>query len=180
MSTDELAHWGEFIEGISAALTFLAVFIGGVFGLSKYRKQVKISAAEMLLKLEIEFKHIAPICLQIELDQLYKAKLEPLLTKLNSHTDLTDDEAQNAVELDRCLRFFFLLAIFQSLSVEQKAVIRAYYFYLNLLRHKDDRHQLSKYIKNGYPRLSRWLTMNTPAMEEYGNTGRWKPVNSFC
>ena len=120
MSTDELAHWGEFIEGISAALTFLAVFIGGVFGLSKYRKQVKISAAEMLLKLEIEFKHIAPMCLQIELDQLYKTKLEPLLTKLNSHSDLTDDEAQNAVELDRCLRFFFLLAIFQSLSCRAK------------------------------------------------------------
>ena len=28
MSTDELAHWGEFVEGVSGPLTILAAAIG--------------------------------------------------------------------------------------------------------------------------------------------------------
>jgi hypothetical protein len=56
MSTDELAHWGEFVEGVSGALTILAAAIGGFFGLRRYRKQVKLRGAELLLKLEIEFR----------------------------------------------------------------------------------------------------------------------------
>src|SRR6476660_7488281 len=91
---------------------------------------------------------------------------------------LTDDEATKILELDRCLRFFFICTVLQSLEIEQKAVIRAYYFYLNVLRHTTERHELSVYLKSSYPRLSKWLTINTPALDEYGRTGVWRPVDS--
>jgi hypothetical protein len=178
MCAEEFGHWGDAVAGLSALLTFLAILIGGIVGLKRYRRQIKLRAAEMMLKMESEFRHVAPVCLQIELPNFYESKWDPLLKKLNTNGHLTDDEATKVLELDRCLRFFFICTVLQSLEIEQKAVIRAYYFYLNLLRHSTERHELSVYLKSSYPRLSRWLTINTPALDEYGRTGVWRPVDS--
>lgn len=180
MNPETMAHWGEAAEGLGALLTFVAIVVGGIVGLSRYKTQVRVSAAEMLLKLENEFRTVAPVCLEIELPHLYEARLQPLLKKLNLKGNLTDEETKKTVELDRCLRFFFICVVLQSLKIEQKAVVKAYYFYLDLLQPKTERHDLSVYLKESYPRLSDWLTRNAPSLQEYRETGAWRPVKSNC
>lgn len=164
----------EWLSGIGELITGLAVLGFGIYGLKQYKEGQRLDAAEMLLKMEKEFRCISAICNEIEIEGVYKKKIQPLLQKLISKDyaslDLTDDEFALVKKLDRALRFFYVCTIMhRELHVDEGVLGRAYYYWLGILT---TRSELHAYIKRDYKRLAQWLHDNEAVLEIYRQTGK--------
>lgn len=165
-----LSAWAQTVSGV-------AVLAGGVWALNNYFKAQRLKAAEILLKMEEEFRLIQPTYLWIENGSLYKRKLRPALHRLLDNDDPEDDDAEVLAAIDRCLRFFVLCKVLnQDLGVEGNTLLRAYYYYLGVLakvtdpRTKDPkageavrkfrRGKFSAYLEEYYPMLCDWVDRN--------------------
>jgi len=172
---DKWGHIGDFLAGLGSSLTFLAVLLGGVVGLRRYLRELRLKAAELLLvQLEPEHRKILPTCVTIEFDAPYEALAVVLKKSNEERKDMTEDDQKTIAKVDRCLRFFYTCTVMDSLGVEQDAIVRAYYFYFLLLL-KTPREDLHTYIRTGYPRLWQWLSEHEEAMKYFKQTGVWKP-----
>jgi hypothetical protein len=163
----------EWLTGIGELITGLAVVGFGFYGLIQYKEGQRLDAAEILLKMEKEFRCISATCSEIEIEGLYKKKIQPLLQKLISKDyaslDLTDDEFTLIKKLDRALRFFYICTILhRELHVDEGVLGRAYYYWLGILT---TRSELYTYIKRDYKRLAKWLSDNQAVLEIYRQTG---------
>ena len=169
--------WADFSNVtavLGSASDLMTVSAGGRFALTRYRREVRLRAADLLLKMEEEFRQVAPTCVDIEYLGRYKERLVPVLNKMTAGEDLTDCDAKVVGELDRCLRFFFVCTVLNSdLEVEETAIGRAYYYYVCLLAEPDKRIELRAYITRCYSRLDHWMKSRKRCMELYRATGYW-------
>ena len=78
---DEWVKLAQTVSGFSTAFTFVALIVGGVIGLARYKRSQKIGAAELLLKLEAEFRNVLPVCVLWEIPDSYQEKIKPTLMK---------------------------------------------------------------------------------------------------
>jgi hypothetical protein len=157
----------EWLSGIGELITGLAVLGFGIYGLKQYKEGQQLDAAEILLKMEKEFRCISAICSEIEIESVYKKEIQPLLQKLIStdyaSLNLTDDEFTLIKKLDRALRFFYVCTIMhRELHVDEGVLGRAYYYWLGILI---SRSELYTYIKRDYKRLAGWLHDNQAALK---------------
>ena len=102
---------GQALSGLAAILTFLAIVVGGAIGLRRYRHGQKIRAADLLLKLEEEFRSVLPMCVRWETISSYESMVGPLIENYMAGERLDEDEIASLMELDRCLRFFYLCTV---------------------------------------------------------------------
>ncbi len=159
---------------LSAVLTVVALIAGGVFALTRYRREVRLRAAELLLKMEEEYRNIVRTCLDFEFLDRYEAAILPLLQKVERGTMRDSADVESLARLDRCLRFFFLCTVLNSdLKVEETAIARAYYYYVCVLAEQGKRTELQAYISQFYPRLNHWMERHQRCMAKYRESGEW-------
>jgi hypothetical protein len=159
---------------LSAALTAFAIVVGGVFALRRYRREVRLRAADLLLKMEEEYRKIVRTCLDFEFLDRYQQIIVPLLHKVESGPMLGAEDIEKLASLDRCLRFFFLCTVLNAdLKVEETAIARAYYYYVCILAEPGKRCELQTYIAKCYVRLNAWMKRHQRCMDEYRRTGDW-------
>jgi len=164
----------EWLSGIGEIMTALAVLGFGFAGLRQYKEGQRLDAAELLLKMEKEFRLIFDTCNEIELESTYQKNVQPLLKKLNDGTyatlSLLDGERVLMKRLDRALRFFYVCTILHDeLRVDEGVVGRAYYYWLGIFVHRKELHD---YVKRDYKRLAQWLEENQARLEIYRQTGQ--------
>jgi hypothetical protein len=176
MNWKDLAVEAQSLGTMSALVTVLAVVIGGRFALLRYRRDVRLRAAELLLKMEDEYRKILPTCIDFEHTERYERLLVPVLRERSAGNLYTDSSVEVLLRLDRCLRFFFLCTVLNAdLRVEETVIARAYYYYLAYLAQAQGRTELQAYVKSEYPRLSSWIERNRAALDVYRQSGKWNP-----
>jgi hypothetical protein len=67
--------WGSF----SAIATFVALLVGGIWALRRCHREVRLQAADLLLKMEEEYRQILPTCFGFEDLGRYQKVLLPVL-----------------------------------------------------------------------------------------------------
>lgn len=174
MNWRDLAPIAQTLGTLSAALTVLALIVGGVFALARYRRELRLRAADLLLKMEEEYRIIVRTCLDFEFLDRYEEILAPVLKKVESGTMRAPEDIEVLARLDRCLRFFFLCTVLNAdLKVEETAIARAYYYYVCVLAESGKRCELQQYVAKYYARLNAWMKRHRRCMDEYRKTGDW-------
>lgn len=164
----------EIITNLTIIGTIISAIIGASWGLFQYTKSQKLKAAELLLNMETEYRIILPTIELIEIKSEYDACIKPLLQKESLGKKLTDDEFKLITDIDRAFRFFFLCVVLdKDLAVTTKALRYAYYHYLTILAEPPSQ-ELTDYLNDYYPRLSRWLKENKKSLHVLRKTGKWK------
>jgi hypothetical protein len=173
MNWSEWTTVAQTVGTLSAVLTVLALIVGGWFALKRYRREVRLRAADLLLKMEDEYRIIVRTCLDFEFIDLYQRVLVPVLKNVK-HGTMSAPDVEVLAKLDRCLRFFFLCTILHTdLRVEETAIARAYYYYVCVLAEPDKRIELQEYIAKYYVRLDAWMARHQKCIEGYRKTGEW-------
>ncbi len=161
-------------RGVAALVTAGAVVVGGIVGLRRYRHSLRIKAGELLLAMEVEFRHVFPTCLEIEVSASYDERFRPLLKAVAREERPSAEDLERLKALDRCLRFFYLCTVLHTdLKIEQAILARSYYWYARLLIDSERRPELATYVHQNYRRLSAWLHEYLPCFEAYRDSGRW-------
>jgi hypothetical protein len=134
MNWSNWAPIAQTVGTLSAMLTVLALIVGGGFALARYRREVRLRAADLLMKMEEEYRTIVRTCLDFEFIDRYQEVIVPVLKKVEDGTMQLTDDIEKLARLDRCLRFFFLCTVLNAdLKVEEAAIARAYYYYVCVL-----------------------------------------------
>ena len=148
--------------GVAVAV-LLAIALTAVcaFALLQYRRDVRLRAADILLRMEAEYRTILPTCLDVESPSRYQTVVAPVLRNALSGGATGAEDAKILARLERCLRFFFLCTVLDSdLHVGENAIAGAYYHYFGVLANPGPRQELQLYIKKYYPRLDKWMVIN--------------------
>jgi len=174
MNWDAWTPVAQTVGTLSAAITAFAIIVGGAFALRRYRREVRLRAADLLLKMEEEYRNIVRTCLDFEFLDRYEQIIVPLLNKVESGTMKCPADIEMLARLDRCLRFFFLCTVLNAdLKVEETAIARAYYYYVCILAEREKRRELQTYIAKCYVRLNAWMQRHQRCLDEYRKTGDW-------
>lgn len=161
----------------SQAVTPLLAVGAGVWALFTYRSAQRIKAAEIVLKMEEEFRIILPTYEKIDDARAYRKHLKSVVSWAVRKDDLVKDdiikdefqnELRDLTDLDRCLRFFVLCSVLHGLNVENKALRRAYYYHVKQLAEMTDsgsalaleREGFSDFLNTFYPTLCDWAQKN--------------------
>lgn len=162
------------LHAVSAVVTAIALIVGGLVGLSRYRRSLRIKAGELLLEMEKEFREVFETCLELEVATTYDRRFRPVLRRALSQADHVEGDIEVLKALDRCLRFFYLCTILHSdFKIEQSILARSYYWYARLLIDQESRPELAAYLARDYRRLSHWLHEHLPCFARYQETGTW-------
>jgi hypothetical protein len=80
------------------------------------------------------------------------------------------------LELDRCLRFFFLCTVLNAdVKVEETPIARAYYYYVCVLAEPGMRTELQSYVRKYYKRFHQWMNKHRECLKGYREKGEWDP-----
>lgn len=174
MNWAEAAGVAQAVGTWTSVATVLALAVGGLFALTRYYREGKLRAAELLLNMEHEHRAILPTCLDLEFLPRYERIFVPVILKVELGRIESDEDRDTLVKLDRCLRFFFVCTLLSSdLDVEKTAISRAYYYYVCLLAESDRRQELRTYIARYYKRLDAWMMRHQRCLDEYRKSGTW-------
>jgi hypothetical protein len=174
MNWNDTAVIAQTVGTVSAVITVIALIAGGAFALRRYRRDVRLRAADLLLKMEEEYRVIVRTCLDFEFLDRYQQILVPVLQKVEAGNMQSFDDIEGLARLDRCLRFFFLCTVLNSdLKVEETAIARAYYYYVCVLAEPGKRTELRNYVSKYYVRLNAWMNRHQRCMSKYRATGEW-------
>jgi len=149
--------WPNSLLDIISIFTGLFVIVGGVMALVRYRNAVKLQGADILLRMEDEFRELLPILDDIESEYSYRVKVSPVLAKFLENQVLTNEEREIIKDIDRCLRFFYLCSVMNDdLSIDNGSLSKAYYHYMDELV-SNSHPELKTYVYKYYPRLFSWI-----------------------
>jgi len=160
---DNLKDW---VDIFTKALATLLGLFGGGWGLYEYFRNTRLRAAETILKMEKEFRNIAPIYEEIDDAASYQRLIKPILDA-ERQGKLDDAGLQKLTQLDRCLRFLYLCSVLnealrvdRTLGLKEGALQRAYYYYIGTLLPEEShasRPELFAYTRRYYPLLTGWV-----------------------
>lgn len=158
----KLSEWVDVVTRVGAIL-------GAAWALYTYYRGLRYKAADVLLKMEEEFRAVLPTYELIENQENYRETIEPVVVKAVNDERLEEGEVKTLVNIDRCLRFFFLCSVLnKSLAVDVGVLSRAYYYYIGILARRDrERTALLTYIRTFYPSLQDWIKRNKRRLEKY-------------
>ena len=178
-----LANWAQTASGV-------AVVVGGIWALRNYFQTQRLKAAEILMKVEEEFRVILPTYEMIDISTAYTKNVEPALNRLYLNQPPAEDDLTVLTDLDRCLRFFVFCAVLnKDLGVEGNALLRSYYYHTGLLAQISDEEAaendrtrtlaremrlLALYLKKFYPRLCKWVKANRQNLIRLREGKNWR------
>ncbi len=149
--------WPNSLLDIISIFTGLFIIVGGIMALIRYRNAVRLQGADILLRMEDEFRELLPILDDIESVYSYRDKVSPVLMKFLENQELVNEERAIIKDIDRCLRFFYLCSVMNNdLSIDKGSLSKAYYHYMDELV-SDSNPELKKYVSKYYPRLFCWI-----------------------
>jgi hypothetical protein len=128
------------------------------------------------MKTEPTHRRLLPTCLDIEMPTTY-GRLAAILDHVSYDRarPLEPQDQRRLAAVDRCLRFFYLCIVLDTLGVEQVAIVRQYYFYFLLIGDPEKR-ELHQYMRTYYPHLFAWLQYHRPFLRYFQETRVWKPT----
>jgi hypothetical protein len=149
------------VDVFSKIITVTFGIIGGIWVYLQYREATRLRAADTLLKVEEEFRHVLPFFERIEALSAYESQIAPVISGYLAKRRPDEADLQILGELDRMLRFLYLCSVLDhTLRGESgTALQKAYYYYLGMLlpEQLSDRPELLAYTRGEYPRLTRWI-----------------------
>lgn len=130
---------------------------GGIYALLMFRTSNRAKAAEVMLKLEEEYRKHIDILLLIENETTYRDRIEPLLDRVERERDvvLSNEDFDLLKRLESALRHFYSAYFAKCLGTDLGMTERAYGYYLRYLS-RSDRAQLRDYVSRNWPSLSFW------------------------
>jgi hypothetical protein len=163
----------EWTDVITKGLGTLFTIGAAVWVLFQYIGTTRVRAAEMLLKIEEEFRAVFPTYEAIEIPTTYERIIKPILEAERQQT-MTDQQVAKLAQIDRCLRFLYLCSVLNdTLGVDRAVRVRngviraAYYHYIAILLPKNRtlRPELHDFTTSYYPRLTRWVHEHADQLE---------------
>lgn len=174
MNWSDLKPVAETVGTLTSVLSVVALTTGGLFALKRYRRDVRLRAADLLLKMEEEYRAVVRTCLDFEFLDRYEQIIVPVLKQVEGGSIQRAEDLDTLARLDRCLRFYFLCTVLNAdLKVEETAIARAYYYYVCVLAEPGKRCELQLYIAKYYVRLDAWMKRHQGCMGQYRKTGDW-------
>jgi hypothetical protein len=154
MNWSDLATWP--VRVVDWA-TLAALVLGAPWALLTFRRNSRIKAAELLLKLEEECRECLPTLLAIEYLDDYKATYEPALAKSTTTKRVHYTAAQSKAidQIERVLRHFLACDHVRRLGVDAGALDRAYRYYLAVCV-SEQRQELRRYLRTYWPTVFFW------------------------
>lgn len=137
--------------------SMVAALGGGVYALMMFRTSNRAKAAEVMLKLEEEYRKHIDVLLLIENQVAYRSRIAPLLEKVEGDpgADLSAEEFDLLKRIESALRHFFSAYFARCLGTDLGMTERAYGYYLRYLR-RTDRAELSGYVQRNWRALHFW------------------------
>lgn len=149
--------WPTTLADVIAIITGLFVVVGGIIGLRRYYNGLRLQGADILLRVEEEFRQVIGTYNLIEDAKRYSAVVDPVLRKVLADEPLRETEFAVLKDIDRCIRFFYLCSVLnKDLAIDEEALARAYYHYTRGLL-AERRPALRAYVDEYYPRLYQWI-----------------------
>jgi hypothetical protein len=183
-----MPFWPHDLDGwvdvVTKSLTSLFAIVAGGWALRQYVRSTRLRAAEILLKVEEEFRIVLPTFGAIEHRPTYESVIKPVLKVENEKRKGTvgaelkiDAEAvKKLAELDRCFRFLYLCSVLndalhvdRALRLKAGALHRAYYHYFSMLLpdERRDRPDLLAYTDYYYPLLTKWIREHQGGLSDF-------------
>jgi hypothetical protein len=163
--------WARILEWLTEGLSSLSMLalLGGFWTLVAFRRNNRIKAAEILLKLEEECRACLPTLNALEdaatYTKTYEAALESAIdhspkrkrqwTARNLGATSTANRPNPVEEVDRVLRHLHACYHVRRLGVDAGALDRAYTFYLRMCI-SEDRRALRNYVRHFWRNVFFW------------------------
>jgi hypothetical protein len=140
---------------LSTAVVGLSVMVGAGWTIYTFWKGNQIKGAEMLMKLEEEYRKHVPLLLQIEYARDYNRYIKPAIIKALKGGIYTREQDQTLVKLELLFRHFLTVSLIGNLHIDDGAIRTSYAYYLRLLF--DGRHdELKEYVCEYWNTVYRW------------------------
>jgi hypothetical protein len=134
----------------------VAVAVGAPWALVTFRRNNKIKAAELLLKLEEECKKCIPTLLKLEyLEDYERIYQKALVESLKSPAHYEGGDGAHIDEVDTVLRHLHACYHVRRLRVDVGALDRTYAYYLSIFA-SQSRPDLRKYTERFWPHVLFW------------------------
>jgi hypothetical protein len=145
--TMELSEW----------IKILVVVVGAPWALVTFRRNNRIKAAELFLKLEDECHQCLPTLLKLESLDDYKETYKAALAKSipSGPRQYTRPQSNAIDEVEKVLRHFHACYHVRRLGVDAGALDRTYSYYLKMCV-SDQRSELRDYLKHFWPNVFFW------------------------
>jgi hypothetical protein len=137
--------------------SMVVALTGGVYALMMFRTSNRAKAAEVMLKLEEEYRKHIDVLLLIENEATYGSRIAPLLEKVEGDAGaiLTGEEFDLLKRIESALRHFYSAYFAKCLGTDLGMTERAHGYYLRYLR-RTDRAALRGYVERNWPTLHFW------------------------
>src|SRR5260370_1504099 len=129
---------GDLLTGFGTAIAGLAAAYGAIQGLKVYRESTMHKMIDTLIELEKQFDRHLPTLFLIE--TAYKEKICDALDHPEKHPSL-------AMDIDRCLRFFYIFSVKSQINSATDFIFPVYAYYFSLLIDEKERPELYEYTK---------------------------------
>lgn len=131
----------DFLTGMGTVLAGAAAVYGAWQGLKVYRESIMQKMIDTLIETEKQFDRHLPTLFLIE-------------SSYNKIRDVIGDPRKDsslAMNMDCCLRFFYMFSVKSRLNSAADAIFPAYAYYFRLLIDEKERPELYKYIQTYFP-----------------------------
>jgi hypothetical protein len=144
-------------------LTLTGVVVGALWAVYTFWANTRSKHAELLLKLEENYRNHLPTMLRLEYLREYKASVLPALQRANSTSDTSDrdevgyteSESKAIDSLELVLRHFLMAGHLRDLGVARSSIDRSHSYYLRLFVN-DDHKDLRVYLRRYWPTVYFW------------------------
>lgn len=142
------------VEIWSKLLYVIPILVSALFILMSFRKNNKIKASELLLKLEEDYRSHFNTLLDIE----YRTnmELENVIPKVYRGENLSNVDDKLIEDFEKCLRHFLLSFIIHNKKVDSKLFNEVHKYYLIRICYGLKSH-ITKYVCDFWPSVYRWF-----------------------
>jgi len=157
---DNSATSKETIETWGTIITTIALLVSAIWGYFLFRKNNKIRAADLLIKLEDDYRKHIPVLLRVE--YAIDKELVDSIIKVYAHQPLFPKEDKLIEEFESCLRFLYQTYILHRKKLDLALFNQAHIYYLYKICN-GEKSQINRYIKDYWPSIYRWfLSISLP------------------
>ncbi|MGE3800597.1 MAG: hypothetical protein AB7H80_06220 [Candidatus Kapaibacterium sp.] len=144
----------EFITQNPQAAALIPSVLVALLAISTFRRNNKIKAAEILLKIEDEYKMHVQTFFEIEYSSSYLEKYRPALQKPSR---LSSKEIEAITKLEKALQFLYVCESVRRLGIDNGSIDRLCQYHLNILSaEEEDRSELKAYVEKYWPSIRSW------------------------
>ncbi|MCB0713167.1 MAG: hypothetical protein KDD67_12625 [Ignavibacteriae bacterium] len=144
----------NFIVRNPQAVALVPSVLVALMALNTFRRNNRIKAAEILLKIEDEYKVHVQTFFEVEYSPSYMRKYYPAL---QMPTSLSDEGIEALTQLEKALQFLYVCESVRRLGIDNGAIDRLCQYHIGILAgNNEDRRDLKEYVKKYWPSIWNW------------------------